>query len=173
MPIEGPKELQKGGFDQKPDRMYITDLQGLVIRAQYNPAEFEEQLRANWQGSEPVGLSYHPLQYVSTENKTLALELVFDAGVEGQTLQGILEARRFLMSLLYPRAGARSVREGQAVRVLFVWPGFMALNCVVRELGFKYEAFNVQGTPTRYKVNVKLEAIYDHRLYHEEIKETD
>lgn len=158
---------------QKPERMYFQDLRTLeILTAQYNPTEMEEALGVEWARLTPPGFSHQPLQYVGTQNLTYSFDLVFDAAVEGTTLNEVMRARRFLMSLCYARRGAQNVREGQAPRFLFVWPTLVSLTAVISgALTFKHETFNVRATPTRFTVKMKLEEIRDVRLYSEDVRD--
>ncbi len=75
-------------------------------------------------------------------------------------LQAILDDRKFLYSLTHPWR-ADSIQRGGAPRVLFIWPTFISLTCVITSLSFQYTLFNKQGAPIAYKASVGLEEIRD------------
>ncbi len=164
---EDPEGLHDVGLI--PERLTIVDLsdpEREELQAQFNPTEFDEVLKVDWAKLASPGLSYRRLHYVGTDNPELSVDLVFDAGAEAArngdydtAISRLKNARTFLQSLCVPRQGATSVRDGQAPRVLFKWPNFMTLTCVIGELSFRYERFHNDGRPTRFTVKVKLERI--------------
>lgn len=158
------------GVNIKPERMVIMDLtseESLLV--QFNPTELEEGLQVEWARLASPGLSHKRLHYVGTDNVSFNFELLVDAAVEGGSLEQAAYTRQFLQSLCYAKRGARTVRDGQAPRALFIWPELATLNAVVGDLHFKYERFHLSGAPMRYTVRVKLEEIRDVRLYGEDV----
>ena len=154
---------------RRPARMSLANLAtGESIEAQFNPSGLEESLEVNWTRQVVPGLSHQPLQFVHTGNDKFNLELLFEA-LEATGLDDLLLARRFLQSLCYPRRGAQDVIGGAPPRVLFVWPTIASLTTVITSLAFKYERFNVAGTPTRFTVKVSLEEIRDVRLFADDV----
>jgi hypothetical protein len=154
---------------QTPARMSIANVSsGESIEAQFNPTELEEALEVNWARLTVPGLSHQPLQFVNTGNLKFALELQFEALGPADS-DRILRAKRFLQSLCYPRRGAANVVGGGPPRVLFVWPTFVSLTCVIASLSFKYSRFNLAGTPIHFTAKLALEEIRDVRLLSEEV----
>jgi hypothetical protein len=155
---------------QTPTRMSIANVSsGESIEAQFNPTELEEALEVNWARLTVPGLSHQPLQFVNTGNTKFTLELQFEAQNATTDVERNLRARRFLQSLCYPRRGAANVAGGGPPRVLFVWPTFVSLTCVIASLSFKYSRFNLAGTPIHFTAKVALEEIRDVRLLSEEV----
>lgn len=155
----------------KPERMYVVDLKTLEeMTAQFNPAEFEETIKVVWSKLISPGLSHERTHYSHTENFKLTFELIFDA-LAGGTVEGNLDARDFLQSLCYAKAGARTVSDGEPTRVLFVWPGMVSITAAIGELKFKHTRFNSQGRSTYFKVDVQLEEVRAERLTSEEVRE--
>jgi Contractile injection system tube protein len=142
---------------------------GESIEAQFNPTELEEVLEVNWARQTVPGLSHQPLQFVNTGNLKFTLELQFEAQDPTTDIDQILRSRRFLQSLCYPRRGAADVVGGGPPRVLFVWPTFVSLTCVIASLSFKYSRFNLAGTPIQFTAKIALEEIRDVRLLSEEV----
>lgn len=154
--------------------MYILDIVSLdQLDAQFNPTELEEDLKVDWARLDPPGFSHKPLQYVGTDNLQFSFDLLFDAMADGTSVEDIMRAHRFLKSVCYPKRGATNVKEGQAPRLLFVWPGFISLTSIITDLKFKFDRFNRAGTPTRFTVKVKIEEIRDTRLYGEDVRDED
>lgn len=155
---------------QTPARMSIANVSsGESIEAQFNPTELEEALEVNWARQTVPGLSHQPLQFVNTGNLKFTLELQFEAQSATTDVDRNLQARRFLQSLCYPRRGAANVIGGGPPRVLFVWPTFVSLTCVIASLSFKYSRFNLAGTPTQFSAKLALEEIRDVRLLSEDV----
>ena len=118
-----------------PARMSIANVStGESVDAQFNPTEFEEALEVNWARQTVPGLSHQPMQFVNTGNTKFTLELNFEAQDPTTDLEQILHARRFLLSLCYPRRGATTVAGGGPPRALFVWPTIVSLTCAITAL---------------------------------------
>jgi hypothetical protein len=160
-------------FLAKPERMYLSDLKTLeTMTAQFNPAEFEEVIKVKWARFSSPGLSHERMHYDQTENYKTTFELIYDALAGGGSVDGNLDARNFLMSLCYAKAGARTVSDGEASRVLFVWPGMISITAVIGgDLKFKHQRFNKQGRSTFFKVNLSLEEMRFSRLTSEEVRQ--
>ncbi len=172
MAEDGVGEDAEGLYDVglAPARMSIIDIADpdqAELTAQYNPADFEEILKVDWAKQKPPGLTHRRLHYTGTENPELSLDLVFDAHTDAissktnveDAITRLMDTRNYLRSLCYPRQGDSGVRDGQAPRLLFKWPKFLTLTCVITELSFKYERFHQDGRPTRFTVKVKIEGI--------------
>lgn len=153
-----------------PARMSITNVNTVEsLEAQFNPTELEEQLATNWTRQTVPGLSHQPLQFNYVENYKLTLELFIDGHGSAAQLDQLLRARRFLMSLCYPRRGAQDVASGAPPRALFVWPRVISLTTVVTSFSCKWTQFNVEGTPVQLTAKVALEEIRDVRLVSEDV----
>ena len=154
---------------QRPPRLTLANIvTGDSIEAQFNPTGFEESIEVGWAHLKVPGLSHERLHFVNTENLKLSLELTFDALDPASSLDAVLKARRFLMSLCYPVAG-EDVPSTSPPRVLVVWPSVVSLTCVVGSLSFKYNRFNLQGTPVQFTAKLALEEIRDVRLTSDEV----
>ena len=151
---------------------------GEWLRAQYNPAELEETVGVEWQKQSVVGMSHKPLQYTATDNAGFGFELVLDALEEVQAnrqakLRGVdylEDARRFLLHLCYAPKTTKGVRGAAPPRVLFYWPRFISLTCVVTQLSFRYTRFSNLGQPVATVCKVSLSEIRDVRLTSEEVR---
>ena len=156
---------------RKPEKMSIVntdDPRRSHAIVQFNPTQFTEALAVNYTRQEVEGLSHQPLQYKNTSNDTIALELYFDADDDAQ-LRRNLFTRKFLQSVCYPRRVAQLVTGGGPPRLLFTWPGFIALTTVIMGLSFVYERFAPSGHPLDFRATVTLEEIRDFRLLTDDI----
>lgn len=154
----------------RPARMSIANIAtGESIDAQFNPTTLEEALDVNWTRQTVPGLSHQPLQFVNTGNTKFSIELNFNAHDPTTDLDQIHRARRFLLSLCYPRRGADTVVSGGPPRALFVWPRIASLTCVITGVALRYNRFNQDGSPSQFAAKVTLEEIRDVRLTSEDV----
>lgn len=134
-----------------------------TFEVQFNPTQLEEVVGVNYARQTVPGLSHQVMQFVHTENEKFSFELFFEAtrGASSVAQQArIMDARRFLLSLTHPRRLGGLVGGG-APRALFVWPSFISLSCVVTNLKFSYNRFNLAGAPCQFLATVSLEEIRD------------
>ena len=168
-------------LEQRPtQRMSITDLTTLEeVEMQFNPSELTETVRIDWARLRIPGLSHERLQFNHTENYKATFRLIFDALTENSSGISIrrgndaarnLDTRNFLMSLCYPKQGAATVSDGEAPRVLLVWPNLISLTAKIDELKFHHSRFALDGTPTFFEVDITLEEIRDTRLTSEDVR---
>lgn len=151
------------GFDEKAPAMTLVNMvTGDARTAQFNPAEFTESINVNYAKLQVPGLSHTRKHYINTDDVKFDLELFYHcldgSGPEG--LNAILEDRKFLYALTHPWR-SDSIKRGGAPRVLFIWPTFISLSCVITSLSFTYTMFNKQGRPVAYKAKIGLEEIRD------------
>ena len=155
-----------------PKVTFINMSTNEVLEAQFNPSTFDEDIAVNYAALTVPGLSHQVLQFIHTNNMKYGFELFFHAVNGGPTeLERIREARKFLLSVCHPRQ-ATTILRGGAPRVLFVWPGIVALSCVVRSLKFKHNRFNKLAEPIAFLVKVMLEEIRDLSVSSAEIRAT-
>lgn len=161
---------QLDALQKRMPRMYLQDLKTLeILEAQFNPAKLEEVLGVDWVKLTVPGLSHQRHQYNFTRNHAVSFELIFDALAAGNVID-MREARKFLLSVCYSKKGAQNVRDGEATRVLFVWPKLFSLTCVVTNLKISHTSFNLEGDPTYSTAALSLEEIRDARLYSEDVR---
>ena len=154
------------------EKMLITKLGDprTVFETQFNPTEFTEALRVNYQRHKIPGLSHEPMQYVNTTNDKIALDLFFDADTQEQADRNLI-ARRFLLAVCYPKRPVGDLQIGGPPRLLFVWPSFISLTTVVTSLQFTYTRFSSTGVPLDFVASVALEEIRDMRLTYDDVIE--
>lgn len=161
---------QLDAFQQHAPRMTLQDLQTLeTLTAQFNPAKLDETIKVDWVKLTVPGLSHRRHQYNYTDNHGVTFELIFDAQQAGN-ITDMREARKFLLSLCYSKRGAQNVRDGEATRVLFVWPNLFSLTCVISSLKIVHTAFNLAGDPIYYTAAIGVEEIRDTRLFSEDVR---
>jgi hypothetical protein len=137
------------------------------LTALANPKELSESAAVTWNRRDVPGLSHQPLQYAFTGNRQLAgIEFYMDRYLAAEESQApdILEFRRFLLSLTVPPAVDVGAPPAAPPRVLFVWPQFLVLECVVASIDLKYERFATDGSLLVYTATITLEQILDVRV---------
>lgn len=150
--------------------MYLQDLKTLeIMEAQFNPAKLDEVIAIAWNDLVIPGLSHARKQYSHTKNHAISFELIFDSLAAGNVID-LDDARKFLISICYSKKGAQNVQDGEATRVLFVWPNLFSLTCVVTNLKMSHTAFNLQGRPIYTTATLALEEIRDARLFSEDVR---
>lgn len=160
-----------------PERTYnalvachFTNLEtGMSLQSMFLPSELEEALEVFYERASIPGHSHQPLQYKGTGNQAYPITLYWR--VRGEDDVAVLdEARKFLMSLCYPTDAADSVVTGAPARVLFVWPGMVAMKCRITALSFSHFQFAQVGPSTAYTVRVTIEEIPERRMLAEDIR---
>lgn len=169
-----------------PARMWIKNLtNGVRLDAQFNPEKLKEKIGASWQKYRIPGLSYERMQWGNSSNLVETFELIYDAaaGVASQSapqpgqaanysmmaVAQLEAARRFLHAATLPHRGDVLSGGEQPPRLLFDWPGFITLTCIMPSVDIEYEQFNSQGQPIRFRASVQLEEIRDASLYAEDV----
>lgn len=155
------------GFeDRPPSRMTLVNMvTGDSRIAQFNPETFTETIGVNYASMQVPGLSHTRKHFINTEDVKFEFELFFTCldDVSPSSVAAIADMdlnRKFLYALTHPWR-SDGIRRGGPPRVIFIWPTFITLNCVVRMLAFTYLNFNRYGTPTAFKAKVSLEEIRD------------
>ncbi len=130
----------------EPAKMYMQNLVTLAVQnALFNPQKLQHRVSALWADLEIVGQSHHTLHYRSTANALFTFELFHRAASGGQLVDSI-SANKFYESLLYP-VQADTIADAAPPRVQFVWPNFISVVAIVKEMNSSYEKFALKGFP--------------------------
>ena len=150
--------------------MCITDISAgpPSLFVQFNPTEFSESLSVNYSKHIVPGLSHEVMQYVNTANDAFELELFFTADTQDQIARNLI-ARRQIQSYHYPRRSGGGIVNAGPPRLLFVWPQFISLTCVITSANFTYQQFTPGGQPIRFTAAITLEEIREIRLLADDI----
>lgn len=154
-----------------PSMQLVNLVTTKVMEAQFNPEEFTEQLGAVYAKLTVPGLSHQVKQFIHTEDVAIEFELYYHSNTSGSQVEQqkrILAARTFLYAAVHPWSSS-TIKKGGPPRVLFVWPNFISLTCVITKLRFRYTRFNLQGAPVAYRAAVGIEEIRDVHVTMEEI----
>lgn len=160
-----------GDATARPPRCSFSDLRtGETFEMPFTPAEFVEEIIANYADQTVIGMSHEVSQYSNTSSYSIpGLSFEFRAQTIAEAV-AIHNGRRFLMSLLYPSEGAASVSGGGPPRVLFFWPQLVSLTCEIRKLRIAHSIFNKEGLTTFFKAEMDFKEVRDFRLTSEEVR---
>lgn len=168
-PTEANERTASSYFARPKFRVSLVDIRtGQGIEAQFIPEEFEEGVDPSYNRLQIPGMSHQPQQFSSTGNATFTIDLYFNAYSTPEDLARLEEARRFLFAACYPHAG-ETVVEGAPSRLLFVWPGMVALSVILTGLRIRHTRFNREGKSVQFVASLSLEEIRDARLLPEDI----
>ena len=164
-------------ISRAPDRMYILSVDRPEDRvdAQFNPETLHETVSTHWNRWDIPGLSHQPMQYGYVANDRFEFELLFDAGkgvhpISTAAVGDNLLCRDQLLSWQYLRRQDDLGGIGDTQRLLFVWPNFISLTCVLTSVSFTYAMFNAIGQPTAFRAQIQLEEIRDAIMYSEDVQ---
>jgi len=164
-------------------RGYITDLttnEGLTFAL--NPQQFEERYEAGWTERAHLAGSYRRLQFGSTANPRITIELVFNRAImavqsrtfgaydETDLRRRMERAKNFLMSLTYPRQHQGSVLAQSPPPVLVVWPEVMSIRCVTMSCGIRNDEFDKDGQLVQFTANVEFQEQRVYPIYSDRIR---
>lgn len=158
---------------QAPKKVALVNLADTSsIKLQYNPPQLAEKIYVNYAHLQIFGQSHQQLNYTSTMNHELTLKASFDELTQsGPQKYNVPRARRFLMSLCYPRRDSVDIRSGAPPRVLIIWPKLVSMQAKVVQLEFSHERFAADGHPTYFLATIHLEEVRDVRLFSEDVAE--
>jgi hypothetical protein len=139
----------------------------------FNPTQISEKLQVNYTRQTVPGLSYQPLQYQYTGNRTIpGVEFYLDRffAKAQPSAPEILDFRSFLRALCAPPRAAQSVLQGAPPHLLFVWPKVLTVETVITELEFQFRQFGADGSVLVYTATCTFEEILDHRITSEDLR---
>lgn len=168
-----------------------------TLTVQFNPTQFQEVVQANYTELAPIGGTGKTLHFSGNENHKFSMELffhanhnqpgsrnpVFDSNLipdEGFTnvrdvvstirdrSYQILDARNFLLSLVYPSRSDEIIQSAPS-RVLLVWPEMVSMTVVVRRINITHELFTLHGSSRQYRANMEFEEVRDVRILQEDV----
>lgn len=140
-----------------------------VLVVQFNPSQFEEFLSVNYARPQVLGQSHQELQYLSTSNMVIPLELFFLSRDFDTHFKGV-EAKRFLHSLCYPTRGADAIVSGAPPRALVVWPGVLSMSTKITQLRVKNQRFNNLGQVVQFTADCTFEEMREVRWTSEDAR---
>lgn len=126
-----------------PRKLILTDVEtGESKEVQFNPVEVSIEGDPQYQRLKHPAGSYQRLSFEGRNNDVVTFELVIDAiaaGVDGIPYSAEFEA--FLMSLRHPPDEPDAITTAAPHEVLLVWPGWLAIVCVLTKCKEKARRF--------------------------------
>jgi len=189
--IPGRRILPSNAVYLEPAKVTLTRVLSTAFgtstetkRVLFNPSSLKVAIEANYKTQEIPGLATHRVQYVSTRNPRVPIQLFFDQVEHNR--QGINQVQgpipgsalilslpiltnfdflsaedfqNFLISLMYPGNVGGTARRESPPRLIFSWPNFINLTGVVRKLDFQYIHWGPFGSILRLQANLELEVL--------------
>jgi hypothetical protein len=130
---------------------------GVKIEFMFNPASYSISKTNQWKAQDTKGQDVAPLEFGGGGNRTLTLELLFDAYEKGQSIEKYMKD---LWKLMYidERKKDANTKKGAPPKCqlqLGKWlPDFV---CVITSMSQDYTMFLADGTPVRATVRLTLQ----------------
>lgn len=157
-------------LDARPPRVTIINTDtGEELEAQYNPTELSRGLEVAYNVIQADGLGFTPMQYRNTSAQ--ALKLTFELSAISDSQDDMNRALRFYESLCYPTLSP-SGKSLSPPPVLFVWPTYISMTCVVtkwQETTSKFSTATME--PILAKVEIELSEARLTALYSDDVRE--
>lgn len=130
----------------------------IQVEAQYNPKEVSIDKSVPWNKHKNPKGDVPMLEFTNAENRTLSLELFFDAyEAKGGSVVGLVEQ---LTAMTMIRAGVSADKDKHPPRVIVSWgSNFPPFRGVIESLGTKYTMFREDGTPVRATCTLKIKEV--------------
>jgi hypothetical protein len=136
----------------------IVDVdEALGLYAQFNPSELSFERSVPWskhnnpKGNNPM------LEFTAGENRTLSVDLFFDAYEEGEGGPGVYAKYIKQLEVLTLVPDGATGKDAHPPLVMFVWdPSFPKFEGVITSLSVKYTMFMPSGKPVRATASVKI-----------------
>jgi hypothetical protein len=140
-------------------RLVIVAIDGPIepLIAQYSPNQISIDKSVPWNKHKNPKGDVPMLEFTNAENRTLSLELFFDAS-EPSNKGDVLAMTKKLTDMTMINAQAAKESEKHPPRVLLVF-GYVWFRGVVESLQVKYTMFSRQGIPVRATCALKIKEV--------------
>lgn len=164
--------------EQNPERVTLTDVDtNEFITAQFNPDEVKEKVSVVFSRMKVLGQGGQERHYEGTENMQIDMEFGFDALSNNGTgrldmsgAEGIEDARRFLLSLCYPRKQPSGIDDGGSANILFVWPKLYTLIAQIMSIEITHKQFASSGASVLFAAKITFEVTFNKQLTREDVR---
>jgi Contractile injection system tube protein/LysM domain len=131
--------------------------QGETLECWLNPTQYAITKTNSWQSTEAApGASFPPAQYSGGQAREMSLELMFDAGPEGD----VTSVTDKLFKLMEPVAELGKSGVGRPPHFTLSWGTFQSFDAVCKSLNVTFLLFKPDGTPTRAKATLSLMQVH-------------
>jgi hypothetical protein len=130
---------------------------GETLECWLNPTQYAITKANTWQaGNSAPGTSFPPAQYNGGQARELSLELMFDAGPEGD----VTTVTDKLFQLMEPDTSLGTPGPGRPPHFTLSWGTFQSFDAVCKQLSVTFLLFRADGTPTRAKATLSLMQVH-------------
>ncbi len=130
---------------------------GEPLECWLNPTQYAITKTNTWDATEaPPGASFPPAQYNGGQARVMSLELMFDAGPEGD----VAPVTDKLFTLMEPNTDLGAPGPGRPPHFSLSWGKFQRFYSVCKSLNVAFQLFRADGTPTRAKATLTLMQVH-------------
>jgi hypothetical protein len=139
------------------EKGYLENVKtGQVLRFQYNPEQFNDDIGVEYREIKSPGISYPIYQYVGGETRSIEFTLFLDNMENQGGTNKIRETINYLNTFLPPANMA--VRYYPPPEVIFGF-GWFVKRCILVAMPTRYTMFDRKLQPLRAEVDVRLNII--------------
>lgn len=130
---------------------------GDTLECWLNPTQYGITKTNAWEAQKAApGASFPPAQYNGGQAREMSLELMFDAGPDGDVTS--ITDKLFL--LMEPDASLGTPGPGRPPHFTLSWGTFQSFDAVCKSLNVTFLLFRPDGTPTRAKSTLSLMQVH-------------
>lgn len=130
---------------------------GETLECWLNPTQYAITKTNSWEARKAApGASFPPAQYNGGQARELSLELMFDAGPEGD----VTTVTDKLFKLMEPDKSLGAPGPGRPPHFTLSWGTFQSFDAVCKSLNVTFLLFRPDGTPTRAKSTLSLMQVH-------------
>lgn len=146
-----------------PRRMSLANVETGETRVmQFNPTKVTIAIEAFYNRLKSPGASHEELQYSNTGNTRCSFRAYLDGRAQGAP--DVNDFLNYFLANLSPPEDASTVTTGAPPRVLFSWPGWIALVTRQPKLTANATRFSPEGPPDYVELDFELEENRTSRL---------
>jgi Contractile injection system tube protein/LysM domain len=127
---------------------------GSPIDCWFNPTQYSIAKSNTWTTRPAVGASLPSTQFGGGNARELSVELLFDAGPDGD-VSGATD-QLFQMMEVDPALDAGAPSQARPPTVKLSWGSFLSFKAVCRQLNVQFTLFRPDGAPTRATATLSL-----------------
>lgn len=137
--------------------------EGTVLECMFNPKKLPESLKAVYTKLTVPGMSHQPVNFSHVENHSWTIETLWAVQTKAD-VDKLQEARKFILSLMYPWRGHTS-----PPRALLVFGPTVSLTGFVTEFDGEHVHFDAEQNTTWWTCKLTFEEVRDARLYGDDV----
>lgn len=146
-----------------PNRMSLSNVEAGETRPmQFNPTKVSIALEAFYNRLKSPGASHEELQYSNTGNTRCTFRAILDGRAQGAP--NVPDFLNYFLANLAPPDEPSAISTGAPPRVLFSWPGWIALVTRQPKITIAATRFSPEGPPDYVELDFELEEVRTSRL---------